>query len=101
MDLLPEAAVHHIGMYRVPGSSMPVQYYNRLPRDHDTDVAFVQCIASSNTLQAAYSIVKRWGAKKIVVIAAIASQDGLDKLKESHRTSMFHRRWTTSFLKKV
>ncbi len=86
MDLLPEAAVHHIGMYRVPGSSMPVQYYNRLPRDHDTDVAFITdpCIASSNTLQAACSIVKRWGAKKIVVIAAIASQDGLDKLKESH-----------------
>ena len=41
MDLLPEAAVHHIGMYRVPGSSMPVQYYNRLPREHDTDVAFI------------------------------------------------------------
>ena len=41
-------------------------------------------IASSNTLQAACSIVKRWGAKKIVVIATIASREGLDKLQEAH-----------------
>ena len=86
MDLLPEAAVHHIGMYRVPGSTMPVQYYNRLPQKHDTDVVFITdpCIASSNTLQAACSIVKRWGAKKIVIIATIASQTGIDKLQEAH-----------------
>eukprot|EP00605_Chrysophyceae_sp_TOSAG23-4_P002333 GSChrysophyteH1.ASY1.ANO1.2581.1 assembled CDS len=61
MELLPDAAVHHIGMYRAKGSLLPIQYYNRLPRDEHCDVAFITdpCIATSNTLQAACSIVKR------------------------------------------
>jgi uracil phosphoribosyltransferase len=41
LELLPNAAVHHIGMYRLKGSTLPVQYYNRLPKDDASDVAFV------------------------------------------------------------
>lgn len=86
MELLPEAAVHHIGMYRTAGSLLPVQYYNRLPRDHNTDVAIIcdPCIATSNTLQAACSIVKRWGAKKIIIVATLASRAGVEKLQKAH-----------------
>lgn len=49
LELLPNAAVHHIGMYRLPGTKMPVQYYNRLPKDAPCDVAYVldPLIASS------------------------------------------------------
>jgi uracil phosphoribosyltransferase len=49
LELLPNAAVHHIGMYRLPGTKMPVQYYNRLPKDKPCDVAYVldPLIASS------------------------------------------------------
>jgi uracil phosphoribosyltransferase len=86
MELLPMAAVHHIGMYRAKGSLMPIQYYNRLPRDEACDVAYVvdPCIATSNTLCAVVSICKKWGAKKVVVIAAIAAQDGINTLKAKH-----------------
>ena len=82
MELLPDAAVHHIGMYRAKGSLLPIQYYNRLPKDEPCDVAFITdpCIATSNTLQAAVSIVKRWGAKKIIIVAAIGAQSGVDSL---------------------
>jgi len=41
LELLPNAAVCHIGMYRLKGSTLPVQYYNRLPKDKVADVAFV------------------------------------------------------------
>lgn len=86
MELLPDAAVHHIGMYRAKGSLLPIQYYNRLPRDDGCDVAFITdpCIATSNTLQAAVSIVKRWGAKKIVIVAAIGAKSGVDALMKAH-----------------
>jgi uracil phosphoribosyltransferase len=49
LELLPNAAVYHIGMYRLPGTKMPVQYYNRLPKDKPCDVAYVldPLIASS------------------------------------------------------
>lgn len=41
LELLPDSPVYHIGMYRNPGSNIPVQYYNRLPKGHPADVAFV------------------------------------------------------------
>lgn len=86
LDLVPMAATHHIGMYRAKGSLMPVQYYNRLPRDKPCDVAYVMdpCIATSNTIRAVVSILKRWGAKKVVVIAAIGSKKGVDDLMAKH-----------------
>lgn len=53
-DIIPLAAVHHIGMYRTKHSPLPIQYYNRLPRGQACDVAFIMdpCIATSNTINA-------------------------------------------------
>jgi uracil phosphoribosyltransferase len=75
-------------MYRAKDSYLPVQYYNRLPKNQQCDVAFVvdPCIATANTVHAVVSILKRWGAKRIVVIAAIASLEGINKLSELHPT---------------
>lgn len=86
LDLVPQAAVHHIGMFRSKISHLPVQYYNRLPRDEACDVAFVvdPCVATSNTLHAVVSILKSWGAGRIVVIAAVACRTGLEKLSRDH-----------------
>lgn len=41
LDLLPNATVHHIGMYRNKNSLLPVQYYNKLPKECNADVAIV------------------------------------------------------------
>ncbi len=62
-------------MYRSPSSLLPVQYYNRLPKHAVCDVAYIvdPCIATSGTLHAVCSMVKKWGAKKIVVVSIIAS----------------------------
>ena len=86
LDLLPRASVHHIGMYRAKDSLLPVQYYNRLPKNEICDVAYIvdPCIATSGTINAVCSIVKRWGAKKIVVIAAIGARIGVEKLLLQH-----------------
>ena len=60
LELLPNAAVHHIGMYR--RDMMPVQYYNRLPRKCESDVAFIldPIIATSNTVMSVIGILKRY-----------------------------------------
>jgi len=86
LDLLPTAAVHHIGMYRSKLSHLPVQYYNRLPKNQPCDIAYVvdPCIATSNTIHAVVSILKRWGAKKIIVISAIGSRAGVTRLLNDH-----------------
>jgi uracil phosphoribosyltransferase len=41
VELMPNAAVYHVGMYRLKGCKVPVQYYNRLPAAKVSDVAFV------------------------------------------------------------
>lgn len=73
-------------MYRSKDSLLPIQYYNRLPKNETCDVAYVvdPCIATSNTIHAVVSILKKWGAKRIVVIAAIAARAGVDRLLELH-----------------
>ncbi|KAJ1417057.1 phosphoribosyltransferase-like protein [Ochromonadaceae sp. CCMP2298] len=75
-----------LGMYRAKESLLPIQYYNRLPRDTQCDVAYVldPCIATANTINAVVSILKRWGAKRIVVISAVGSRAGVTRLSELH-----------------
>jgi uracil phosphoribosyltransferase len=62
LELLPKAAVHHIGMYRMPGQA-PVQYFNRLPRKCESNIAFVldPVIASNMTVMAVIGILKKVG----------------------------------------
>lgn len=86
LEIIPNANVHHIGMYRNKNSDMPVQYYNRLPRDASCDVAYVvdPCIATSKTLNAICGILKTWGAKKIVVVSALGARDGINSLMTAH-----------------
>ena len=86
LDLIPRATVHHIGMYRNKNSLMPIQYYNKLPKDHACDIAFIcdPCVATANSLNACINLIKKWGAKKIIVIAVIASKAGLTQIIEKH-----------------
>ena len=57
-------------MYRAKDSLLPIQYYNKLPKLQACDVAYVldPSIATSNTIIAVVSLLKRWGAKKIIVV---------------------------------
>lgn len=84
LELLPNACVHHIGMYKK--GLMPVQYYNRLPRKCDIDVAFVldPCIATACTVISVVGIMKKWGVKKIHVITAVAAKQGIEKFATLH-----------------
>jgi len=86
LELLPDATVHHIGMYRSNCSLLPVQYYNRLPKEHSTDIAIVlePMIATAGTLVAVIDQLKAWNVPKIMVLSVIASKAGLDRTKERH-----------------
>ena len=70
LELLPNSAVHHIGMYRERNSQgggvfdnqPPVQYFNRLPRGKcGSDIAFVldPIVGSAATVMAVVSILKK------------------------------------------
>ena len=86
LELLPNADVHHIGMYRSKNSLLPVQYYNRLPKECDADIAFVldPMIATAGTIKAVVSILKKWGVKKVHIVSVLASKTGLESLRAAH-----------------
>ncbi|KAL7467506.1 hypothetical protein ACHAXS_007743 [Conticribra weissflogii] len=85
LDLVANAQVHHIGMYRSK-SLMPVQYYNRLPKKCDVDVAYIldPLIATSATIISVAGMLKKWGVSKIHVVSVIASKQGLTELLHIH-----------------
>jgi len=91
LELLPMAGVHHIGMYKrsgmgTGGGMMPVQYYNRLPRQCNADWAFIldPVIATATTMMSVIGILKKWGVPKIGIISVIASKEGLKTIAETH-----------------
>jgi uracil phosphoribosyltransferase len=60
LELVPNAGVYHIGMYKKL-AQMPVQYYNRLPRVCKVDVAYVldPVIATASTVKSVVGILKK------------------------------------------
>ena len=60
LELVPGAEIHHIGMYKVLGQN-PVQYFNRLPRECNSDVAYIldPVIATSSTVTNLVAILKK------------------------------------------
>jgi uracil phosphoribosyltransferase len=86
LELLPNADVHHIGMYRSKDSLLPIQYYNKLPREGPSDVAYVldPMIATAGTICAVVNILKKWGCQKIHVVCVLASKAGLEAFQKMH-----------------
>ncbi|KAI4227813.1 MAG: hypothetical protein L6R36_002107 [Xanthoria steineri] len=86
--LLPEPVpIHHLGLYREPTTLQPVEYYNNLPYHRPAsasahpDVAILldPIIATGGTSVAAIQTLLEWGVKRVVVIAVLASESGLDR----------------------
>ena len=86
LDLLPQATVHHLGLYRESTTKLPVEYYTKLPRSCDLDIGYVvdPMVATAGTAIAAVAILKDWGLKQIVFVCILASQEGLEALKDAH-----------------
>ena len=63
LELLPSVDIHHIGMYRphTSTSNQPVQYYNRLPRTCESDIAYVldPVIGTALTIMSVIGILKK------------------------------------------
>ncbi|RMF40082.1 MAG: uracil phosphoribosyltransferase [Planctomycetota bacterium] len=81
-DMLPHAAVWHLGMYRDEETATPVEYYCKLPPDHPADVAFIldPMLATGGSIAMAAEALARWGCPDVRVLSIIAAQPGIDRL---------------------
>jgi uracil phosphoribosyltransferase len=84
LDLIPEAHVHFLGMYRDEQTHDPVAYYNKLPTEHNIDVAYVldPMLATGGSAIMTIEALQEWGVKKIKFIGLIGAPEGVKALHD-------------------
>lgn len=82
LELIPEAEVWHLGVYRDEATAQPVEYYSKLPGSRPVDVALVldPMLATGGSASAALTALKAWGVSRIKLLAIIASQPGVERI---------------------
>lgn len=86
LDLVPEARVGFIGLYRDERTIQPVTYYTNLPSDVGEGTALLidPMLASGGSASHAISILKEHGCDRIRVVVLVAAPEGLAALREAH-----------------
>lgn len=85
LDLLPEAEVWHIGVYRDEHTLRPMEYYKRLPPRPRFSVALIvdPMLATGGSAVHACQILKAAGVSRIKLIALIAAPEGIARMTEA------------------
>ncbi|MBN1332657.1 MAG: uracil phosphoribosyltransferase [Synergistales bacterium] len=86
LQLIPNAKVGHIGLYRDPQTLEPVEYYCKLPGDiGEREILVIDpMLATGGSASAAISLVKKKGAKKVSLVCLIAAPEGVKKVHSEH-----------------
>lgn len=85
-DLIPNAEVWHIGMYRDEETLLPVWYYNKLSKTPRIDTAFVldPMLATGGSMSAVIDTLKAWGVQRIKAVTLIAAPEGIERVQTDH-----------------
>lgn len=86
LELIPNAKVGHVGLYRDPETHKPVEYYCKLPADIENRQVIVvdPMLATGGSAAAAIDFIKEKGAKKVAFMCLIAAPEGIEVLQSSH-----------------
>jgi uracil phosphoribosyltransferase len=86
LDLVPNARVAHIGLYREPETFVAVEYYFKAPSDLPERQVIVisPVLATANTAVAAVDRLKERGANDIRLVCLIAAPEGIERMRGIH-----------------
>ncbi|MGI6634354.1 MAG: uracil phosphoribosyltransferase [Christensenellales bacterium] len=86
MQLIPNAKVGHIGLYRDPDTLQPVEYYCKLPADseHRLLVVLDPMLATGGSASAAITFIKQRGSTNIKLVNLIAAPEGIERVQQDH-----------------
>jgi uracil phosphoribosyltransferase len=92
LELIPEAQVWHIGLFRDERTLRPISYYNKLPSSATVQVCLVldPMLATGGSATATVDILKKWGAKRIKYVGLIAAPEGVRALSSAHPDVPIH-----------
>jgi uracil phosphoribosyltransferase len=91
-ELIPNAEVWHIGLYRDEHTLKPVQYYNKLPLEPTVSVCLIldPMLATGGSAVATIDLLKKWGVKKIKFVGLIGAPEGVKLVQEKHPDVPIH-----------
>lgn len=86
LNLIPNAKVGHIGLYRNEETLEPVEYFCKLPVDASEREIFVvdPMLATGGSASAAITLLKDKGISKIHFLCLIAAPEGVQRLTQAH-----------------
>lgn len=92
LQLMPEAQVWHLGLFRDERTLRPIEYYNKLPTEPTVQVCLVldPMLATGGSATATVDVLKKWGAKRVKYVGIIAAPEGVRTLSEAHPDVPIH-----------
>jgi len=86
LDIIPDASVAHIGMYRDEKTFQPKTYYHSMPENMSNAAVFLvdPMLATAGTMAAAITLVKQAKPRSIVGLSLIAAPEGRDRIERDH-----------------
>ncbi|MDC0158803.1 uracil phosphoribosyltransferase [Rhodospirillaceae bacterium] len=86
IEIIPNAKVGHIGLYRDEETLKAHHYYIKLPEKISEGVAVVidPMLATGNSANKAITILKEAGAKNIIFACLLSVPEGVDLINQKH-----------------
>lgn len=86
INVIPNAKIGHIGLYRNEETLEPVKYYYKMPKDIKDREAIVldPMLATGGSGADAIKMLKEDGVKKIKFLCIIAAPEGLKRIQDEH-----------------
>lgn len=86
VEVLPDARVGHIGLYRNEETLKPVDYYFKVPKQLRTALVIVldPMLATGGSGAEAISYLKRKGARNIRFVSLVAAPEGVKTIHRQH-----------------
>lgn len=86
LELVPQAKVGHIGLYRDPETKKPVEYFCKLPQDSEQRDFFIvdPMLATGGSASMAIRLLKEKNIKSIRLVCLVGCPEGVKKVKEDH-----------------
>ena len=83
LEMIPDAEVWHVGLFRDEHTLEPREYYNKLPQDVNAEVAIVvdPMLATGGSAVRTCEILRDAGVRRIIFVALIASPQGVAALE--------------------
>ena len=92
INVIPNAKVGHIGMYRNVETFEPVNYFFKVPKDIENRMAILldPMLATGGSAEDAIELLKSKGVEKIKFLSIISAPEGLKRVSEKYPDVVFY-----------